>query len=565
MLEYMNIKNLALIQESEVTFGKGLNVLTGETGAGKSLIIDALGFSLGGRANKDIVRRGEEQAVVESVFSIDDKKIIKILDDMDIEHGDDKMVVIRRILHLNGKSMCKVNGTTVTVGQLKELSESLVDFHGQHEHQSLLNSSKHIELLDKFCGTELGAEKAKLAEFLKQYKLIMKEMKAIAGNESERERRTEILSYQISELEAAGIKPGEEDTLTERKKVLQNGEKMREMAGKCINILYNGVNGLPASDMVTESADTLKQLSDIDISVKLVYEIVNSAAIQLNEAERELKRYYDSLDADDGEMDKIEERLNIIYAFKKKYICTSDRLAEKLDTLRSEYDMLMHSRERLEVLEDERKELFKQMVEVCKVMTGIREKKAETIAEEIENNLNELEMNGALFKIKIEQKNQLGVDGWDDVEFMFSANEGEELMPLAKIASGGELSRVMLALKVVLGNADSIGTFVFDEIDTGISGRTAQKVAEKMHKVAKTKQILCITHLPQIASMADNHYIIEKIAQKGRTKTVIRLLKKNEAVRDIARLTSGAQVTDITMNAAREMKELADKYKAENR
>ncbi|MEA4973393.1 MAG: DNA repair protein RecN [Candidatus Metalachnospira sp.] len=565
MLEYMNIKNLALIQESEVVFGKGLNVLTGETGAGKSLIIDALGFSLGGRANKDIVRRGEEQAVVESVFSIDDKKIVKILDDMDIEHGDDNMIVIRRVLHLNGKSMCKVNGTTVTAGQLKELSECLVDFHGQHEHQSLLNSSKHIELLDKFCGTELGAEKAKLAEFLKNYKLIMKEMKAIAGNESERERRTEILSYQISELEAAGIKPGEEDTLTERKKILLNSERMREMAGKCINILYNGANGLPASDMVTESADTLKQLSDIDISVKLVYEIVNSAAIQLNEAERELKRYYDGLDADDGEMEKIEERLNIIYAFKKKYISTSDTLAEKLDTLRNEYDMLMHSRERLEVLEGERKELFRQMVDVCKVMTGIREKKAETIAAEIEENLQELEMSGALFNIKIEQKNQLGIDGWDDVEFLFTANEGEELMPLAKIASGGELSRVMLALKVVLGNADSIGTFVFDEIDTGISGRTAQKVAEKMHKVAKTKQILCITHLPQIASMADNHYIIEKVSQKGRTKTVISLLKKNEAIRDIARLTSGAQVTDVTLNAAREMKELADKYKTDNR
>lgn len=565
MLEYMNIKNLALIQESEVVFGKGLNVLTGETGAGKSLIIDALGFSLGGRANKEIVRRGEEQAVVESVFSIDDKKISKILDDMDIEHGDDNMIVIRRVLHMNGKSMCKVNGTTVTVGQLKELSESLVDFHGQHEHQSLLNSSKHIELLDKFCGTELGAEKAKLAEFLKNYKLIMKEMKAIAGNESERERRTEILSYQISELEAAGIKPGEEDTLSERRKVLQNSERMREMAGKCINILYNGVNGLPASDMVTESAETLKMLSDIDISVKLVYEIVNSAAIQLNEAERELKRYYDNLDADDGEMDKIEERLNIIYSFKKKYICTSDTLAEKLDTLRNEYDMLMHSRERLEVLEGERKELFRQMVDVCKVMTAIREKKAESIAAEIEENLKELEMEGALFKIKIDQKNQLGVDGWDDVEFLFTANEGEELMPLAKIASGGELSRVMLALKVVLGNADSIGTFVFDEIDTGISGRTAQKVAEKMHKVARSKQILCITHLPQIASMADNHYMIEKIAQKGRTKTVIRLLKKNEAIRDIARLTSGAQVTDVTLNAAKEMKDLADKYKTDNR
>ena len=283
MLEYMNIKNIALIQEAEVNFDKGLNVLTGETGAGKSLIIDALGFSLGGRANKDIVRRGEEQAVVEAVFSIEDKRIENILDDMGIEYDEDKTIVIRRILHMNGKSMCKVNGTTVTVGQLKELSESLVDFHGQHEHQSLMNSAKHIMLLDKFCGTELDAEKAKLTEFLRKYKMVMKEMKAISGNESERERRTEIISYQINELEAAGIKPGEEEELAERKKILQNSEKMREMAGKCVNLLYNGVNGLPASDMVTESADTLKQLSDIDISVKYIYEIVNSAAIQLLE------------------------------------------------------------------------------------------------------------------------------------------------------------------------------------------------------------------------------------------------------------------------------------------
>lgn len=565
MLEYINIKNIALIEESEVAFSKGLNVLTGETGAGKSLIIDALGFSLGGRANREIIRRGEEQAVVESVFSIDDKKIEKILDDMDIEHGEDNTLVIRRILHMNGKSVCKVNGTTVTVGQLKELSSCLVDFHGQHEHQSLLNPSKHIELLDKFCGTELDAEKAKLAEFLKKYKITMKEMKAIAGNESERERRTEILSYQISELETADIKPGEEDTLSERKKILQNGERMREMAGKCINILYNGVNGLPASDMVTEAADTLRQLNDIDISVKLIYEIVNSAAIQLNEAERELKRYFENLETGDDEIEKIEERLSIIYAFKKKYICTSDGLAEKLENLRNEYDMLMHSRERLEVLENDRKELFKSMVDVCKVMTDIRKKKAEAIEKDIETNLRELEMDKARFKIRIDQKNQLGIDGWDDVEFMFTANEGEELMPLAKIGSGGELSRVMLALKVVFGNVDSIGTFVFDEIDTGISGRTAQKVAEKMHKAAKAKQILCITHLPQIAAMADSHYMIEKINQKGRTRTIIKMLKKNEEVRDIARLMAGSQVTEMSVNAAREMKELAAKFKNENR
>ena len=565
MLEYINIKNVALIEESEVAFGKGLNILTGETGAGKSLIIDALGFSLGGRASREIIRHGEEQAVVESVFSIDDKKIEKILDDMDIEHGEDQTLVIRRILHMNGKSVCKVNGTTVTVGQLKELSSCLVDFHGQHEHQSLLNAGKHIELLDKFCGTELDAEKAKLAEFLKKYKATMKEMKAIAGNESERERRTEILSYQISELEAADIKPGEEDTLTERKKILQNGERMREMAGKCINILYNGVNGLPASDMVTEAADTLAQLNEIDISVKLIYEIVNSAAIQINEAERELKRYFDGLEAGEDEIEKIEERLNIIYAFKKKYICTSDALAEKLESLRSEYDMLIHSRERLELLENERKELFKNMVEVCKVMTDIRKRKAEAIERDIEINLHELEMEKARFKIRIDQKNQLGIDGWDDVEFMFTANEGEEIMPLAKIGSGGELSRVMLALKVVFGNADTIGTFVFDEIDTGISGRTAQKVAEKMHKVAKTKQILCITHLPQIAAMADTHYMIEKVCQKGRTKTNIKLLKKNEAIRDIARLMAGTEVTEMSVNAAREMKELANKFKNENR
>ncbi len=565
MLEYINIKNIALIEESEVAFSKGLNILTGETGAGKSLIIDALGFALGGRANRDIIRRGEEQAVVEAVFSIDDKKIEKILDDMDIDHEEDNTLVIRRILHLNGKSVCKVNGTTVTVGQLKELSGCLVDFHGQHEHQSLLNPNKHLELLDKFCGTELDAEKAKLAEFLKKYKATMKEMKAIAGNEAERERRTEILSYQISELEAADVKPGEEDKLSERKKILQNGERMREMAGKCINLLYNGVNGLPAGDMVTEAADTLKQLSDIDISVKLIYEIVNSAAIQLSEAERELKRYFENLETGEDEIEQIEERLNIIYAFKKKYICPSDSLAEKLENLRSEYDMLMHSRERLELLENERKELFKSMVEVCRVITDIRKKKAETIEKEIEDNLHDLEMDKAQFKIRIDQKNQLGMDGWDDVEFMFTANEGEVLMPLAKIGSGGELSRVMLALKVVFGNADSIGTFVFDEIDAGISGRTAQKVAEKMQKVAKTKQILCITHLPQIAAMADSHFMIEKFSQKGRTRTNIKLLKKNEAVKDIARLMAGTEVTEMSVNAAREMKELANKYKNENR
>lgn len=563
MLEQLHIKNVALIEESEISFGGGLNILSGETGAGKSMVIDSINFALGERAGRDFIRRGTEQAVVEAFFVSSDASVQNLLKEQGINQEEDNSILIKRVMNGNGKIQNKVNGSIVTVGMLKQLSEALIDIHGQHEHQSLLNPAKHIRLLDKFCGVELEALKAKLEVIYKKYRDIQRSIEKLSGNERERAHKMDLLQFQMEEISQAKLKKGEEAELYERKKILSNSEKVQKLSSHSLHLLNAGEPA--AMDQISEAMGYLADLQEIDGAAASIFETVEAAYAQLDDAVRELRRYYDNIESDPEEINQLENRLTVIYSLKKKYGNNIEEILEYYEEIKKEMEFISGSEEALQKLNAEKAVVKKELAILCSEMSKIRKKKALEIQALIAEELRELEMKNASFEIRVDRKNDLNAEGWDKVEFLISANLGEELKPLAKIASGGEMSRVMLALKTVLAGVDTIETFIFDEIDTGVSGRTAQKVAEKMALIGKNHQILCITHLPQIASMADKHFLIEKQAEDNKTTTHVYALESMEAVGEIARLIGGTEITQSTKKAAEEMKGLATEFKRRKR
>lgn len=562
MLLNLHIRNVALIEETEIDFGEGLNILSGETGAGKSMVIDSLNFALGERIGKDFIRNGASSAVVEALFSIADKGLEKILAEQGIPLEEDHSLLIARTLNNNGKTINRINGNTVTVSMLRSVSEMLLDIHGQHEHQSLLKPKKHIELLDKFCGEELEGYKKQLSVLYRQYRDIIKSLKSLEGSGAGREQKMDLLSFQIHEITNAKLKKGEEEALGELKRKILNSEKMKRLSGESLELLYEGSEeGLAAIDAISRSVDNLRMLKEIDTDISPVLESLETAYAVMEDCTRELSRYCDRLDPDEENIDDIENRLNTIYQLKKKYGGSIQEILDKLKELTEQYNRLSGSEAEIKRLTADKKKTEQEIYHVCQSITAVRKSKAEEIGREIETQLHELQMKGAKFEIHFERKKEFTVEGWDTVEFLISANPGENLKPLAKIASGGEMSRVMLALKSVLADADTIDTFIFDEIDTGVSGRAAQKVAEKMAGIGKTHQIICITHLPQIAAMADHHFLIEKQSDVNHTVTQVYALSRDNSISEIARLMGGVQITEATIKAAEEMKNLADAVK----
>lgn len=566
MLEYLHIKNVALIEDSEINFGDGLNILSGETGAGKSMVIDSVNFALGERINKDFIRNGASQAVVEALFVMKDsitKELNIMLEERGIIIENDNSLLISRILNSSGKSVCRINGSTATTGMIKLLSEALIDIHGQHEHQSLLNPSKHILLLDKFCGEDAEECKKELTLIYNKYKQVKKDLNSLSGDERERAKKIDLLQFQMNEISDAKLKIDEEEILQERKKILGNGEKITRLSTQSLELLYEGEGeGMPAIDQIAKAISYMRDLSDIDDSTRDIYDTLESVYAQIDDITREIKKYADRIETDPNEVDEVEERLNLIYNLKRKYGNNIESILEYYDEISKEAEFISGSEETIAKLTVELDVMEHEMFSICSKLSEIRKSKASVIEKEIVKQLEELEMKSADFKISIEKKSEFTGDGWDKVEFLISANLGEELKPLAKIASGGEMSRVMLALKGVLADVDNIETFIFDEIDTGVSGRTAQKVAEKMSVIGKTHQIICITHLPQIAAMADSHYLIEKNSQDNKTTTNVYNLDNEKSVEEIARLMGGAKITDATLKAAEEMKVLAEQIKS---
>lgn len=565
MLELLRVKNVALIEETEIEFGEALNVLSGETGAGKSVIIDSLGFVLGGRISRDFIRSGETAALVEALFYADSEETAEALRQLGIEPDAGNALLLSRTMTSEGRGASRVNGRAVTTGMLKEISASLMDIHGQHEHQSLLDPSRHITLLDRFCGGEMPALKQRLAELYKSYRETLKASAQISQSPEETKAKLELYNHTISEIEAANLRPSEEDELMELRRRASNAEKLTELSHGIVELLYDGEGS--ATEKLSAVRGLMGELASLDGS-KTVAEAeaaLDGICAGLEDITREFRRYADMLLPDGDEhgltADRIEERLNIIYRLKRKYGGDVSFILTYCDETREKLERLQNSGEELERLRVAAERIKTEAFAVCGEISAIRRAAAERLKGQVENALKDLGMKDAVFSIEITRKDGFGPDGYDKAEFMISPNLGEEIKELAKIASGGEMSRVMLALKTALADFDCIGTFVFDEIDAGVSGRTAQMVAEKLALLAKNRQILCVTHLPQIAAMGDKNFLIEKNVSGGRTVTDVKPLDGEGVTLELARLTGGAEITEATLAAAGEMKRMADEIK----
>jgi DNA repair protein RecN (Recombination protein N) len=560
MLEKLHIKNFALIDELEVKFSEGLNVLTGETGSGKSIIFGAIDFVLGDKADKDQIKSGQEMAEVSAVFSVSNDFTIEALAQKDIKPDSEGCILLERSFNQDGKSNCKINGRTVTVGMLKEASEYLVDIHGQYDHQSLLKNDSQLVLLDRLCGDTVADNVKKIKSRYKGLKETIKLLEDMNGDDADREAKIDLYKFQINEIKMANLKPGEEEELAEQRDVIANSVKLKKYSDEALDILHRNENG-SVTDKVAQALEVVNDITKIDATQAPVEESIESIVAQLENVVDKLRNYSESVESDPRMLDDIEIRLQLIYELKKKYGSTIEEINAFVDKAEEKLSLIENSAELLMEYQI-RKEADERIIgKLADEVSEVRHQQAALLGKQIEDVLYDLGMINAVFNVSVTDADQLNERGKDKVEFLISANLGEEPKPISKIASGGEMSRVMLALKVILADVDNIGTFIFDEIDTGISGRTAQRVAEKMAKVAASHQILCITHLPQIAAMADHHYLIDKVSADDGTTTIVTRLEDGEIEQELARLIGGAKITDATLNAARDMKNMANKFK----
>lgn len=564
MLEELSIKNIALIKNADIFFKEGLNILSGETGAGKSMVLGALGFVLGGRGSRELVRNGEEKAYVEAAFTDISKQALQTAAELGIE-CDDGCLIIKRTITYDGKTTNRINGSPVTVSMIRQISENLIDIHSQREHQSLLDPSKHIDILDSFCMPEIEGYKEELSGLNTQYRAVLKKLKSISGSTEEKERRIDLLKYKISEIEESRLKAGEEDELMERRKMLNNAEKLLKYSNTCLELLVYGTDeSQAAADKTGEALRLVSLIASVDKSASGICGELENAYAQIQDASQFLKDFSENLSSNPAEIDEVEERLDLIYRLKRKYGSTIEEILSQKDAAQEELKFIENSEELRTEYTEQKDKLMKKIKNICSKMNVLRNEKARIVEKEIEKQLFDLEMKNAEFCINVTRKDTFSAKGADDVEFYISANAGEEMKPLSKTASGGEMSRIMLGLKTVTAGIDNIDTFVFDEIDSGVSGKTAQKVAEKMAFISKSQQIICITHLPQIAAMADRHFYIEKKSEEGHTTSNVYLLEKDDQIKELARLIGG-HPTEIVMKAALEMKELSETRKKEIR
>lgn len=554
MIKHLHIKNIALIEESNIYFHKGLNILSGETGAGKSMLILSISFLLGARITKDIVRKGTDTALVEGMIELNNELVVKTLKEMAIEVDSDNLLLITRSINKEGKSACKINGKNVTIGMLKEMSTYLIDFHGQHSHQWLLNSNKHIELLDKFCSDKIENYKDALSVTIKKYKEISKTITSLTENESNISALMDIKEFQLNEINSADLKINEEENLQARKNKLKDSEKLTILTEKTLSLLSSENEPQNTVNKIENAVSLVKELFQLDNSNEKLSNTIEEISVELSEVVRELRSYEEELEHDPYELDEIESRLDLIQSLKKKYGKNILEILEYKDKLIKELDQIENREQKLISLKKQKKECVANILKHCNTISTLRKDTSILIKKEIIKILNQLGMKDAQFDILIEQKKEFSTNGFDKVEFLISANKGEALKPLAKIASGGEMSRVMLALKTVLADVDNIETFIFDEIDTGVSGRAAQQVAEKLALISKNHQLICITHLPQIASMAQRHFLINKKTDGEKTTTEVIELDYEKSVSELARLIGGIKITDQTILAAKELK-----------
>ena len=546
MLSLLHIENIAVIERADISFDRGFHVLTGETGAGKSIVIDAISAILGERAYRDMIRTGASKASVRAVFT--DVPEYPWFSENAVEY--DQETIIQRDIYLDGKNVCRVNGSLVTVSILRKLGIQLINIHGQHDSASLFDENNHLTFLDDF------AENAGLREtYTEKYAAVddlRRQINRMTMDEGEKLRRMETLKYQIAEIEKAELEAGEDEALEERRKILQNSEKLSDGLNTAVECLYGGDDSDGAASLLSQAQRELARLSRYTDAFNQLNEQITDLMYQVQDAAEQLRDARDDLSYSGDELERIESRLDIIHRLRRKYGASCDDILTYLEKAKQELDEIEFADDHLEKLKKKLKKAEQEAWDAAFALRDSRKEAAERLSAQILTELAQLDMPKVQFSCEFTEL-ELTALGADAVAFYMSANAGEALKPMSKVASGGELARIMLAMKNVLAQQDQVPTLVFDEVDTGVSGRAAQKVAEKLHSVAKNKQVLCVTHLPQIAAMGDTHMLIAKEERNGRTFTTVTPLDHEGRMREVARIIGGANITETTLKSAEEM------------
>lgn len=555
MLSVLHIENIAVIEQAEILFEGGFNVLTGETGAGKSIVIDAISAILGERTYRDVIRTGANRAFVSAIFT-------GILDNAWFAENavpyDAQELQVQREIYADGRNVCRVNGRPVTVAALKKLGARLINIHGQHDSQQLFDEENHLVYLDAFARNE--AEFAAYREAFEQWQAVRREMQKLTMDEAEKLRLVESLQYQIEEIRAADLIPGEEEQLKERRKVLQNAEKLADALRAADEALYGGDSSDGAAGLLSNAEHALSRVSSIGADMEALYQKISDLMYSVQDAADELRALRDDLSYSDGELEQIEERLDAIHKLKRKYGASVEDVLDYLAKSEQRLDEIAFASDRLEVLQKKQTQLQNQAVRLGEILREKRQAAAEAMQAQICDELRQLDMPKIQFVCEFSSQ-EPAENGLDRVRFLMSANVGESLKPLSKVASGGELARIMLAMKQVLAQQDGVPTLIFDEVDAGVSGRAAQKVALKLWSVSKGRQVLCVTHLPQIAAMADAEFTVEKRVENERTFTSVIHLDEDGRQKELARLIGGSMVTETTLAGAGELLRLANEAK----
>ncbi len=557
MLSNLKISDIAIIKEAVIDFDNGLNVLTGETGAGKSIIIDAINAILGERTSRELIRTGSSNADVSAFFENINDDVIAILNEFGIECEEDRSLLVSRKISLDGKNVCRINGTSVTVSMLKKIGQALINVHGQMDNHNLLNEELHYTYIDSFAENN-SIHNEYLCAY-NDYCNLKKRYDNLITNESEKARKIDLLSYQIKEIEDAGIKLGEWDELEKRKKVLRNAEQLLAFVNNAVEIINGNDNFSGVADMLNSASNSLARAAAFDETLNTISDAVAEMSYNIADCASELNSFLYSLNVNPNELDIIEERLDILFRLSKKYGKNEEEILEFLENAQKELDDITFSDKLKEKLEAELNEKYDVLDKAGRKLSANRQKYGEIFISKVKDELSFLDMSSISFEI-VQNRKAFDETGSDEICFLISANAGEEPKPLSKIASGGELSRIMLAIKNVLASKDNVQTLIFDEVDTGVSGRAAQKIGIKLKEVSKNRQVLCVTHLAQIACFADYHFLISKSECDNKTYTKVQSLDNNGKIHELARIIGGIESTQLSLAAAAEMIENAKKY-----
>lgn len=568
MIVELNISNFAIIDDLKINFVKGFNILTGETGAGKSIIVEGMGMILGQRANRDLVRKGSQKSTLEGLFYLEDPvkdTVNEILKDYGIDIDPNNYLLISREIHKSGRSVSRINGRTVTLTMLNKITVNLVDIHGQHEHQSLLNISNHMKLIDTFGDKEL---KSLLQNVEEEYRKLQNEkdkLSDISINNIEKDREIDILRYQIDEINRASLLEYDEKNIVSEYEKMKNIKEIGYNLGEVSDLINNNdYNDISILDNINKCVSKMNDIKKYDSNLTQYNKILEDISFQVQDLGISIRNYLENLEVNEENFKLLEEKIDITNSVKKKYGNTIEEILQYKSKIENRLEMLLNNEKIIENINNNIIIIEDNLTDYCTKITEIRKELSKSIEVYITKELEDLNMDDVVFKVDFQKIDKFTMSGWDKIEFLISTNKGEDLKPLTKIVSGGEMSRIMLAFKSILAKYDNIPCLIFDEIDTGISGRTAQIVGEKIKMLSSNHQIICISHLPQIAALADTHFIIEKDILKDKTRTVVRKLNKSERIDELSRLLGGVDLTNTTKQHAEEMLEMSKKLKFKN-